>query len=468
MSTRPTARSTADSMNTTPNPVRTLGYEERPGLDATVAAPSAAAPRPADTVAAVSAADTVMAAVSSADTLAAPSISSMTTLRTTGSPAPARTTVLPRVEGDGHRLELVVDSLTRYEPMKLLGKGGMGEVVLVKDQDIARTVALKRLLPEAQDPALLARFVDEIRTVGRLEHPNIVPIHDVGIDELGRYFFVMKYVEGETLESVIAKLKAGDKEYERKYSFEQRIEVFLGILHALEFAHANGVVHRDLKPANVMIGRYGEIILMDWGISKPLAQARDAASSAAGELAVDGDDKDKARLFATRVGSLIGTPAYMSPEQARGDIAKIDERSDLYSAVVLFHELVSLQHYLHDKQTLEQMLHSCVHEEFGFMKILGLHGSTQGPPPGELIHFTHKGLSKDPAKRFQSAAEMIQRLQEILAGEVKVQCHITFTKSTFRRFGRLVDRKPHLALMALLCMFAGVIFSAVTIVRMVV
>jgi serine/threonine-protein kinase len=352
--------------------------------------------------------------------------------------------------------------------MKLLGKGGMGEVVLVRDQDIARTVALKRLLPEAQDPTLLARFVDEIRTVGRLEHPNIVPIHDVGVDDLGRYFFVMKYVEGETLEAVIEKLQAGDKEYERKYSFEQRIEVFLGILHALEFAHANGFVHRDIKPANVMIGRYGEIILMDWGISKPLAQARDAASSAAAELVADGDDKDKARLFATRVGSLIGTPAYMSPEQARGDNASVDVRSDLYSAAVLFHELVSLQHYLHDKQTLEQMLQSCIHEEFGFMKILGLHGSTQGPPPGELIHFTHKGLSKDPAKRFQSAAEMIQQLQQILAGEVKVQCHITFTKSTFRRLGRLVDRKPHVALLALLGMFAGVIFSAVTIVRMIV
>src|SRR5262249_7540325 len=112
------------------------------------------------------------------------------------------TTVLPRIEGDGDVLRLVPDTRTRYEPVQLLGAAGMCEVTLVQDQEIARHVAIKRLLPEMNEPALLARFVDEIRTVGKLEHPNIVPIHDVGIDELGRYFFVMKYVEGETLESI--------------------------------------------------------------------------------------------------------------------------------------------------------------------------------------------------------------------------------------------------------------------------
>ena len=121
----------------------------------------------------------------------------------------ARTTVLPHVDGDGTAVQLSLESRSRYEPTKLLGAGGMGEVVLVRDHDIERKVALKRLLPEMTDPAVLARFVDEIRTVGRLEHPNIVPIHDVGVDELGRYFFVMKYVEGETLEPIIEKLAAG-------------------------------------------------------------------------------------------------------------------------------------------------------------------------------------------------------------------------------------------------------------------
>src|SRR5262249_34878051 len=153
-------------------------------------------------------------------------------------------------------LTLSAEVRSRYEAEKLLGVGGMGEVVLVRDQDIERKVAVKRLLPELNDPSVVARFADEIRTVGRLEHPNIVPIHDVGVDELGRYFFVMKYVEGETLESIIDKLRARDPAYVAKYSVEARIELFLGVLHALEYAHAQGIIHRDVKPANVMVGRY--------------------------------------------------------------------------------------------------------------------------------------------------------------------------------------------------------------------
>ena len=187
-----------------------------------------------------------------------------------------RVTVLPRVENEGEAVRLVRDERARYEPIRQLGMGGMGEVVLVHDQDIARPVAIKRLLPELDDAATLVRFVDEIRTVGQLEHPNIVPIHDVGVDEQGRYFFVMKYVEGETLEAIIEKLRAGDAAYHKRYTIERRMEIFLGVLHALEFAHSHGIVHRDIKPANVMVGRYGEVVLMDWGIAKPMAAARDS------------------------------------------------------------------------------------------------------------------------------------------------------------------------------------------------
>jgi eukaryotic-like serine/threonine-protein kinase len=383
----------------------------------------------------------------------------------------ARTTVLPHVEGDGTRIELSVEPRSRYEPTKLLGAGGMGEVVLVRDHDIERKVALKRLLPEMNDPAILARFVDEIRTVGRLEHPNIVPIHDVGVDELGRYFFVMKYVEGETLESIIDKLTAKDPAYVAKYSIEVRTEIFLGVLHALEYSHAQGIVHRDLKPANIMIGRFGEVVLMDWGIAKPLAATRDAAALAEGEIESKatgdgGGDGDRSRRYATRVGSLIGTPAYMSPEQARGDNHQVDERSDLYSAMVLFHELIGLKHYLSDKQSLDDLLVGVIGEELGFMKMLGLGYAPGNTPRAELIHLFVKGLSKDPSQRFQSAAELIYTLHAIMEGKMAVQCHITFTKRTFSEMGRLVDRKPFVAFFGLLALMSAVVFSVVQIVRM--
>jgi serine/threonine-protein kinase len=375
-----------------------------------------------------------------------------------------RTTVLPRVEGTGgDEVQLHVESKLRYEPLKLLGAGGMGEVVLVEDQDIARRVAVKRLLPELTHPSILARFVDEIRTVGRLEHPNIVPIHDVGIDDLGRYFFVMKYVEGETLEAVIEKLAAGDPAYLARYSYEQRIELFLGVLHALEYAHEHGVVHRDIKPANVMIGRFGEVVLMDWGIAKPLALGRDPAAGAEGAIGAEGEGR--ARAFATRVGAIIGTPAYMSPEQARGDNASIDVRSDLYSAAVMFHELIGLRHYLFDAPSMEAMIASVIGERQGFLKLLLNHHPNHPTPPGELAHFASRGLEKDPAQRFQSAREMISALQEILQGKVQVQCHITFTKRSVRELGRLVDRSPHLMLLTLLGVAAAVVFALVTLVR---
>ncbi|MEP7122170.1 MAG: serine/threonine-protein kinase [Byssovorax sp.] len=406
-------------------------------------------------------------ALATSDTQLAPS-----TARVAFSPpaSAARTTVLPRVDSDvdGVTVHLTLEHQGRYEPTKLLGVGGMGEVVLVRDHDIARPVALKRLLPEMNDPAILARFVDEIRTVGRLEHPNIVPIHDVGIDELGRYFFVMKYVEGETLESIIEHLAAGDPAYVAKYSIEVRIELFVGLLHALEYAHAQGIVHRDIKPANIMVGRFGEVVLMDWGIAKPLDAKRDPAAGAEGAITASlpsSEEGVKARMYATRVGSLIGTPAYMSPEQARGDNASLDARSDLYSAMVLFHELIGLRHYLADAADMQTLLSRILSEEITFFKVLGM-SYPLAAPPAELVHFIAKGLSKDPAKRFQTAGEVIAGLHAVLEGKVLIQCHITFTKRLFRELGRLVDRRPWVAFAAMLGIVAAVVFSVAQLVRM--
>jgi serine/threonine protein kinase len=222
------------------------------------------------------------------------------------SPAVAgRTTVLPRTgRGPG---EVAVELMPRFHPLKTIGEGAMGEVQLVRDNDIRRTVAVKRLLGGTQSESALLRFADEIRVVGQLEHPGIVPVYDVGRAEDGQLYLVMKHLQGETMENIISRLQAGEPAYVERFTAEYRVRLFLGILDAMVYAHARGVLHRDIKPANIMIGPYGEVTMMDWGIAKPIASKR-ASSDDVDSLAHTALDSQDERLLETQQGSLAGTP----------------------------------------------------------------------------------------------------------------------------------------------------------------
>lgn len=436
-----------------------------PALDATIQQPST--PSPIASSDAITAIAPSGDAFSSAQTaIASPNSNAASEFRRPGTTTSGgRTTVLPRITGNGTAIELVADERTRYEPLKLLGAGGMGEVFLALDQDIARKVAVKRLLPEANDPLMLARFVDEIRTVGRLEHPNIVPVHDVGVDEQGRYFFVMKYVEGETLEQIIRKLSDGDEKYHEIYTSERRVEIMIAVLNALEYAHANGVVHRDVKPANVMVGRYGEVVLMDWGIAKPLEATRDMAQGADATI---GNENGRGRMYMTHVGSLVGTPAYMSPEQARGDIDNIDTRSDLYSACVMLHEFITLRHYLADETTTEGLLASILTKEVGTIDTQHACPAQRGMP-AELMYVSLKGMAKEPKDRaYAKAKDFIDELQRALSGTFAVNCKVTLCKRILRETARAVDRRPMLVVYSLIGIMLAVLFAIFEAVRLVV
>jgi serine/threonine-protein kinase len=335
-----------------------------------------------------------------------------------------RTTVLPRVQWSGDAPQLVSTSRPRFEAQGGLGEGGMGEVVAALDQDIGREVAIKRLRPEVRGQADVARFVDEIRIVGSLEHPNIVPIHDVGVDEGGALYFVMRKVQGQTLESIIERLAAGDPLAHAHWTFERRVHLFRQLLDAVAFAHGRGFVHRDIKPANVMVGHFGEVFLMDWGIAKPVKAADHARAH------IDAPKKPE-RFTTTHVGAIVGTPAYMSPEQARGEA--VDVRSDIYSLSVLLHELLCLKHYLSEQTQHERPASPTFTPS-----------PHQPPTPADLSHFVAKGLEKDPAKRYQTVTEMMDRLDARDEGLIPIQCPITFTKRTSREVLRLLDRHPTL------------------------
>jgi hypothetical protein len=228
----------------------------------------------------------------------------------------------------------------------------MGSVLRAMDAKLRRELALKvTTVPRNELPiALLARFIEEAQITAQLEHPNIVPIHDLGVDPEGHAYFSMKLVRGQSLETIIEKRKARDPDTLAEFGLRRLLDVFLQVCQAVAYAHARGVIHRDLKPANVMVGDFGEVLVMDWGVAKlkgraePASAERSSAEPQAGGAApseaseVIRSVRDSSSVFATQHGALLGTPAYMAPEQAMG--LEVDERADIYSLGVILYEIL--------------------------------------------------------------------------------------------------------------------------------
>ena len=214
---------------------------------------------------------------------------------------------------------------TRYRLLERVARGGMGVVYAALDAMLDRRVALKVLDAPVADADLARRLNREARVLARLEHPGIVPVHDVGTLGDGRVFYTMKFVEGQRL----------DKHIETVTSLPERLRLFSRICDAVAFAHARGVLHRDLKPANVMVGAFGEVLVMDWGLAKILRQQSDEVAEDDPDATIVQSPKatglpaDATQI--TGQGTVLGTPGYMSPEQAAGDIARVSERSDVFS-----------------------------------------------------------------------------------------------------------------------------------------
>lgn len=239
----------------------------------------------------------------------------------------------------------------RYRVDGEIARGGMGSVHRVWDEDLRRELAMKRVLPasdESGDDARgsrkrtrLARFVEEAQVTGRLAHPGIVPVHELGVEADGRAYFTMKLVQGDTLETVFRRVRAGEAEWSRT----RALDVLLRVCEAMSYAHANGVVHRDLKPANVMVGAFGEVHVMDWGLARVVA--RDGASASADrELDAATDDSASGEpetdvTSRTLDGDVLGTLAYMSPEQARGRRSEIGPATDVYALGAMLYELLA-------------------------------------------------------------------------------------------------------------------------------
>lgn len=215
---------------------------------------------------------------------------------------------------------------TKYRILKELAHGGMGTVYLAEDPDLGRQLAIKVLNATEVDSDLACRMVREAQIIARLEHPGIVPVHDVGQLADGRVFYAMKLVRGERLDEYAAGVP----------SIKDRLRKFQAACDAVGFAHAHGVIHRDLKPQNIMIGSFGEVLVLDWGVAKIVDSAGGVSGSEAATLRLPGGRQATAEERrpagdGTTHGTIIGTALYMSPEQARGEVQRLDERSDVYA-----------------------------------------------------------------------------------------------------------------------------------------
>lgn len=283
---------------------------------------------------------------------------------------------------------------TRYRLERAIGSGGMGSVFLAEDLVLHRRVALKVLRAEDAGGDLAERMLREAHILAALEHPGIVPVHDAGTLPDGRVFYTMKYVEGKRLDRLAAE----------RMSASDSLRLFQRICEAVAFAHVRGVIHRDLKPQNIMVGPFGEVLVMDWGIAKILrAKNTISLEAESSKLSTSPERNPIAQDFAdTAHGTVMGTLGYMAPEQERGEVGSVDERSDIYAlgAILLFLLKQSRDNHL----------------------------------PRPLVSICTKAMAAEPSLRYATAQELMADVGAFMDGR-PVSAH---PETLLERAGRVV------------------------------
>jgi len=300
----------------------------------------------------------------------------------------------------------VINSDMRYTDYKILAKGGKCLIQTCKDNYLGRTVCHKSLLKQFQNnSAEQKRFLREARVTAMMQHPNTIPVYEINRNSQKHYFFTMKLVEGLSLEKIIEMMQLGDVSLNTEFKLDRLLGMFIQLGNALAYAHTHGVVHRDIKPANIVIGSFGEVFLLDWGLAKVWNKDGEASQDDPLVITQSNDSQDKDYSL-TGHGKIEATPLYMSPEQITHS-ANVDLRTDIYNMGALLYEILTLQ-TLAWGNNLSELLHNTQHH-------IAIPPSIKTPErliPKELDPICMKCIEKKPENRYQSISALISDIRE--------------------------------------------------------
>jgi serine/threonine-protein kinase len=366
--------------------------------------------------------------------------------------------VTPREHDDGPATALSVGTPTssggRFRVLRLLDRGGLGEVYVAVDEELHREVALKAIQDErAADPDSRTRFLLEAEVTGRLEHPGVVPVYGLGQDDDGRPYYAMRLIRGESLKEAVARFheaeRPGRDAAERELAFRALLGRFIDVCNAVAFAHSRGVLHRDLKPGNIMLGPYGETLVVDWGLAKAAGRADSTPRALDGTLRPEA----AAGLDSTLPDARLGTPAYMSPEQAAGRVDLHGTASDVYSlGATLYHLLTGRAPF--EGTDVFTTLRKVQQGDFPAPR------AVNGRVPGPLDAVCRKAMALRIDDRYPSPRALADDIEHWLADEV-VSAYRDRTAARLARWGR--RHKPAAAAAAALLITAVVTLSVSTL-----